>query len=129
MKINHCDFGEFIVYENYIIGMINEGIVFGKKEHEVLLEICGEHYKNCPFGYISNRVYSYTIDPMIYINMSTHDNFIAIAVVCNNNRMVEQISKIEKLFFDKHFAYFDNLNAAQEWISKLVVPQKEKSEI
>lgn len=129
MRIIHCDFGEFMLYENYVIGIINEGVVFSKKEHEVLMEICSEQYKNSPFGYISNRIHSYTIDPMIYMNMSTHDNFIAIAVVCNNNKMIEQISKIEELFFDKHFEHFDNLNTAQEWVSMLVVFQKEVSEI
>lgn len=129
MKIIRFDFGEFMIYENYIIGIINEGVVFSKKKYEVLMGICSEHYENHPFGYISNRVYSYTIDPIIYMSMSTYDNFIAIAVVSNNNRMVEQVCKIEELFFDKHFAYFDNLNAAQEWISMLVISKKEKSQI
>lgn len=120
MKIINCDFGEFLIYGNYVMGIINEGVVFDKKKYEILLEIFRGHFKDRPFGYISNRIHSYTIDPMMYKNVSNLDDLFAIAVVSNNSISVERSYKIEQFFYKGHFMHYDNLNDAHKWLSPLL---------
>lgn len=120
MKIIHYDFGEFMIYENYIIGIINEGVVFGKYQYELLLGAFRAHFKGRPFGYISYRIHTYTINPMVYVNPSYCDDFFAIAIVSNDSILVERSYKIERFFYKGHFRYLDNLNDAHNWISPLL---------
>jgi hypothetical protein len=120
MKIINCDFGEFLIYGNYVMGIINKGVVFDKKKYEILLEIFRGHFKDRPFGYISNRIHSYTIDPMMYKNVSNLDDLFAIAVVSNNSISVERSYKIEQFFYKGHFRHYDNLNDAHKWLSPLL---------
>lgn len=127
METIRYDFGEFIVYKDFVMGVIEEGVVFDKKHHELVLKMCREQFKDRSFGYISNRIFSYTLDPMVYWKMSKLKNLIAIAIVSDDKVSACRSYKIERFLFRGNLRYFDNLNAAQKWIFALLRAQKEKN--
>lgn len=121
MKVVRYDFGEFLIYENYVMSIINNGAVFGKEQYEILLAVFKKYFKDRPFRYISNRIYPYAIDPIIYLDNSGLDDLFAIAIVSDNCATVERSYKLESFFYKGHFKHYDNLNEAQSWISTLLV--------
>ncbi|UGU16175.1 hypothetical protein LS482_21170 [Sinomicrobium kalidii] len=113
------DFGSLEFHENFVISEINEGVHFAAKQNRVLISLCLEHFKDQPFGYISNRIYSYSVDPFAYIESENIENFVAMAVVVSSSAQ-RLSSKIEGLFCKRPFKYFYNLESAQVWIEKTI---------
>ncbi len=118
-KIYSLDFGNLIFYDNYLISVINEGVEFKKKENDILLQMSRDHFKNIPYGYISYRKYSYSVDPFVYIESSKEVNMKAISIVCNSD--YKKLSfDIEKLFISKELQHFENLKDAVNWIQNVL---------
>ncbi|RNL91409.1 hypothetical protein ED312_04340 [Sinomicrobium pectinilyticum] len=109
------DFGYLEFYENFVIAEINEGIHLVSEQNNILLSLCLKNFRNKPFGFISNRIYSYSIDPFIYLEAEKIENFVAIAIVVTTSAQ-RLSSRIEELFCKKPFQYFYNLETAKSWI-------------
>ncbi len=112
-------FGTVILYEDFAIVEINEGIIYNTEHNEILINIGKSHFGNRPFGYISNRVHSYSLDPTVYLKSGKVDNLKAIAIVSENPRN-RTTAELEKTFYCKHFEVFDNLEEAKSWMSLIV---------
>ncbi|NER11888.1 hypothetical protein GWK08_00410 [Leptobacterium flavescens] len=113
------EFGSVEFYDSFAVGVINEGVDLKSCENKYLLNTFENEYKNKPFGFISNRIHSYSVDPTVYKETSELKNLVAIAVVMSNP--VQRLSvEIEKLFFDKPFEYFMDLEEAKNWIKTRV---------
>ena len=54
--------GRLYLFDNYIITEFNEGINITFENFSEVSEIIKSHYKNEPFGFISNRINSYSMD-------------------------------------------------------------------
>jgi hypothetical protein len=113
-------FGSLMLYEHFTIGIINEGEDLRSAQNQSIVKACSNYYKNGNFGYISHRLYSYSIDPTVYIENSKLDNLVAIAVVISGPTQ-KLCANIEKMFFKKPFEYFNSLQEAQKWIRNMVV--------
>ena len=113
-------FGSLELHDHYAIGIINEGEDLRATENKSLIKACTAYYKNNNFGYISNRINSYSVDPTVYINTSKLPNLVAIALVISDP--AQQLSAdIEKVFFAKPFEYFTSLQEAKKWIRNMVL--------
>lgn len=114
--------GTYYFYERFIIGEINEGINFTSKMFEKTLTIALQHYgTKKPFGYISNRIHSYSVFPLDYLNCDEQfmDNFKAYAIVTYTE--TSQLStNIEKRFAQKPFEQFNKLDHAILWMEELI---------
>ena len=66
--------------------------------------------------YISNRLHSYSVDPMIYKKISKFENLIAMAIVIHDTSKLD-IAKLEQQFYEKTFMIFENLPEAILWAS------------
>ncbi|WP_340198856.1 hypothetical protein [Ascidiimonas sp. W6] len=126
-KIN-LSFGAFELHEHHAVGIINEGVDLMSKENKDLINICQNYYASTPFGYISYRLNSYSVDPTVYIETGKLPNLVAIAVVISEPAQ-KLSATIEKIFFEKPFEYFNSLEEAQRWIHNIVVitNQQEKT--
>jgi len=113
------DFCEIEIYNDFIIVVMNEGILLTPDKNEVLLEIATEYFKNKKFGYITNRIHSYSVDPRIYTETSKIENLVSFAVV-SDNKLALSNAQIEKLFYKKPFKQFVNLEDAITWVKKFV---------
>lgn len=113
------DLGEFQVFDNYVVVIMNEGITVEPEHNDVLVEISEKYFSNRPFGYITIRKNSYGVNPLVYLSTSKLENLVAFAVVCNDG-LKESNLKIEKLFFKKPFKHFKELKDAEKWVNDMV---------
>lgn len=111
------EFGNVSFRENILIAELNEGILFDIPHNRELLRIGQDTFNNQPYGYISNRTNSYSVNPMIHLESANVENLAAIAVVSTNN-MVKQNTIIEKQFFrnSSSFEVFETLEEAVVWM-------------
>ncbi len=118
MKEQHTlEFANLYVYDSYIIAEIFEGIDFNTELNTTLLDFCKQTFGDTPYGYISNRVHSYAVDPTVYSQSAAYPNLAAIAVVAHNE--IGRINaEIEKLFFQKKFEHFKSLDRARIWMKE-----------
>ena len=71
-------------------------------------------------AYISNRVTSYSVNPLVYKEVEKMSNLVAIAIIPNDLKM-RQSAEFEKQFFNKPFEIFNNLTDAINWVEKIVL--------
>ncbi len=115
--ILELDFGKVWFKDNILIAELNEGILFDVENNRQLLEIGKSTFHGRPYGYISHRVNSYAVNPMVYLESASTANSKAIAlvtnsVVCKNNAV------LEKQFYreSNSFEIFSTLDEALDWM-------------
>lgn len=111
------DFGKIWFKENILIAELNEGILFDVESNRKLLQIGNDTFFGQPYGYISHRVNSYAVNPMVYRESAGTSNLKAIAVVTTNDTC-RQNAFLERAFYKDHnsFEIFESLDEAVEWI-------------
>ena len=112
------DFCNMTIYDNYIITVINEGITLLEKHNSILIKVAESYFVDKPFIYITNRINSYSVDPKIYFNTAQIPNLKGFAVVTNNYQ-AKVNAKIEKMFFNKPFEIFTELEDAITWATEM----------
>lgn len=116
-SIIELDFGKVWFTENILIAELNEGILFDVENNRKLLELAKVNFQNQPYGYISHRINSYAVNPMVYRESASTNNLKAIAVVttdetCKNNTLLER-----QFYKDLNsFEVFENLEDAINWM-------------
>lgn len=112
------DFGVVSIHENILIAKLNEGILFDVESNQKLLELGSEIFKDRNYGYISHRVNSYAVDPMVYFESANKTNLKAIAVVSENEITRRNAASVEKKFYkdNNSFEVFQTLEEAVKWI-------------
>ncbi|RKS53221.1 hypothetical protein BC962_1470 [Gillisia mitskevichiae] len=116
------EFGSVTFVNNIQIAELNEGILFDIPHNQELLELARDRFNNQPYGYISNRVNSYSVNPMIHLESANVSSLVAIAIV-SKNPVVKQNSIIEKQFFRNRssFEFFENLDEAVNWMKHQLI--------
>jgi hypothetical protein len=111
------DFGKVYIKENILIAELDEGILFDVENNRELLELGRKAFNDQPYGYISHRINSYAVNPMVYKESANTPNLHAIGVVTYNS-MCTQSAVLEKQFYKNTnpFEIFSSLDVAIEWI-------------
>ena len=114
----NLDFGTVYIHENILIAKLNEGILFDLESNQKLLDIGSEIFQNNDYAYISHRVNSYAVDPMVYLKSANKENLKAIAVVSENEMTRRNAEEVEKKFYKDNncFEAFQTLEEAIQWI-------------
>ncbi|MBT0608728.1 hypothetical protein [Aequorivita echinoideorum] len=123
IKALFYEFGELNVFKNFVIAIMNEGTTVLPKHNDVLRDIADRYFENRPFGYITYRKNSYSVDPLVYIQTSQIENLIGFAVVSKEESKLANL-EIEKYFLKKPLASFSSLDDAKDWINSLIESQK-----
>ena len=113
------DFAKIEIYDNYIVTTVNEGILFNLEHLEKYHIIFEAYFPDKYFGFISNRINDYTVNPICYY--SKYDNFpwlLGEAVLCYSHNTYQTVS-FEKNFCKRHFEIFYILEECKEWFNKL----------
>lgn len=115
------DFGKITVTENILISELNEGILFDVHNNRELLEIGKKVFNGKNYGYISHRVNSYAVNPMVYLESSNTPTLKAIAVV-SKNPICKQNTVLERQFYKNtsSFEVFDSLEEAIVWVKSKI---------
>ncbi len=111
------DFCKISFEENILIAEIDEGILLDVGNNRKLLEIGRKTFKSGSYGYISNRVNSYAVNPMVYLEAASTPALKAIAVV-TTNPVRRQNAILERQFYrgSNSFEIFNTLEEAINWI-------------
>lgn len=113
------DFSEIFVFENLIVSRIKEGATVLLKHKVLLKNIIWIHFKNRDLVLISDRVNSFSIDPMIYRYMIELPTLKGVAVVIYDSSQFKS-ARFEKKFSAIPFEIFSDLDDAVIWADELL---------
>lgn len=112
------DNGTIYFYEDLVISEIKEGVHLPAEDLLTFFEFVMENFKT-PFGYISHRINSYSIDPKIYSMLPQHSLMKGIAVV-SENKFSSLNAHVEKNFYNGRYELFTNIEAAINWLDTIL---------
>lgn len=113
------DFCDMSIYDNYVVVVMKEGVNITPDHNEILVQVTETYYKDKPFVYITHRINSYSVDPQIYFKTSQIKNLKGFAVVSEDYK-AKVNAQIEKMFFNKPFEIFGELEEAFTWAENLI---------
>lgn len=117
-KIIKTDIGKIYIHNNYMIAEVNEGETVSQFKYKIVIEAAKTYYKDKPFIYISNRINSYAVDPIVYKKTSEIENLVGFAIV-SKNRIALRNTEIESLFSSKPLELFTHLDDALAWVKSV----------
>lgn len=118
-KIVVLHFGLVEMHRSYMIMVMNEGVSVDASINSKLTQLAVKHFGDRPFGYITHRKNSYSVDPSIYHETSSIDNLVGFAVVSDKDLRLGT-AKVESRFLDKPMKVFKDLHSAIEWIEGMI---------
>ncbi len=125
-EVYKFEFGTFYFFDEFVISEINEGVTLVFDDTLELIELIKDYYAERPFGYLSNRINSYSIDPTGYYKVEeSFPNLAGFAVVIYNQ--YKGALEIEKLFLNAPFKGFQTIEKASFWLSGLVKDKRLES--
>lgn len=108
------EISEVFIHENFLINQIREGKHIQPKHADLLGNIIDKHFSIKKVVYISNRVNSYSVDPMTYGYVAAIENLVAMAIVATDKK-AQDAAKFEKDFYSKPFKIVSTLTEAVAW--------------
>lgn len=114
---------EVFIFDEFIINQIKEGVVIQPEHNDILNDIVHEHFIGKDMVYISNRVKSYSVNPLIYSKTEKIPNLLAIALIPKTKSMRKN-AEYEREFYDKPYEIFENLSRAIAW-AHLIISKKD----
>lgn len=114
--------GKLYLYDDIIVGEINEGEHVSIELMLSFFQFFHENYK-IPFGYISFRKNSYSIDPQVYKSLPENHLLKGIAVV-SSDKFSALNARVEKSFFDGKYELFPTIEAAVNWLDTIIPLEK-----
>lgn len=115
-------FGTLYIYDQYIIGIINEGENFDLENVETVLYRGLEIFKGKPWVYISHRINSYSSQPIAYKKAPAREcNMVGYAAVLTSRSSLIS-TEIEKMFAAESFPFatFTTLDEAKAWVASIL---------
>lgn len=110
--------GKLYLYNDIIVGEINEGVHVTAETLISFFEFFHENYK-IPFGYISYRKNSYSIDPQVYKILPENNLLKGIAVV-SDQKFSSLNAYVEKKFYSGRYELFTTINNAVNWLDTII---------
>ncbi len=118
------DFCILKFYDNYVISIINEGVIVSKEISDKISKAAINYYQGKPFVYITHRMHSYSVDPNIYKDVSKIKNLAGFVVVSDSKTSIKS-ALLEKIFLNKPFQIFSNLEDGILWANNVRAMHKE----
>lgn len=111
-------FCELTLHDDYVYVIMNEGITVKPEHNDILKVLALTYFADKNFVYISHRLYSYSVDPLIYLETQKIPNLKGFVVV--NSHRNSNNPDVEKLFFSKPFEVVETLDKAFARKNKLL---------
>ncbi|WP_262733971.1 hypothetical protein [Gaetbulibacter sp. NE] len=113
-------FGNFYLFDKFIISEINEGVHFDwDKIQQVIAALIDYYGSNLKIGYISNRVNPYSIEPQLWIRFQRDYGFIVASAMVSYTELNYINASIEKRFSEMSIKRCGSLDEAIIWIKNL----------
>jgi len=118
-KVLNYSFCTISLYENYLIAVMDQGEHISPDRNQVLVELAETYYSDRSFVYITHRKHSYSVDPSIYLKTAKIKNLAGFAVVAEVPTSKAN-AEIERLFLNKPFEIFSDVESALNWTKVLL---------
>lgn len=118
MKIEKHSFGTLTIGDHFIIGEVNEDTDIQLDDVSKIIDVANKYFKGDKWGYISNRINSYSLQPLVHHDAPKFEkNMLAFAVV-SNNKKIDNYTEVERIMVDDSYAFssFSDLDEAIIWI-------------
>lgn len=119
-------FGKITIHNSIVVGEMNPGVTIDKSEIDELMLYCERYFEGKPFGYLSKRINSYSINPVIYLHISENYNISGLAIV-SQSELARSNAKIESHFFQKPIDVFEDQSKAELWLNDILNNLKRKN--
>lgn len=107
--------GEFEFYQGYFVGRIYDGVNADETHVEALSSLIRKYYAGAPVIYISDRVNSYSIDPIATKSLIERNN-IKYALIVMHKESQKSSLPVEKMLINNVIMKsFDSLERAIVW--------------
>lgn len=124
------DCGVILVHDRILINEMNEGALLDVETNRKILKIGSDLFGGKPFGYISHRINSYAVNPMVYRESAEHTQLKAIAVVSANPMARESALVEQKFYTNKNlFQIFSSLEEAKSWMNEKLADHSNKNSL
>lgn len=111
------DVGKIQVFDNYMVSIFDEGATLTLERAYQIIGISEIHFRDKAFGFISNRINSYAIDPIVYTYLRELENLKAFAIVSSKEVDMHNFN-IEKMFFKKPMKFFIEYQNGLDWVRR-----------
>ena len=123
----NLNIGDFYFYDKFIITEIHEGEIIGKEAFLKIFALVEKHFgTNKPYGLISHRVYSYSVNLSELLQISNQFKFLVANAIVAYSDISFKNFELEKRLLKFEGESFNNLKDAFEW-TKLEVENISKS--
>ncbi len=110
--------GSLYLFDNYVVAEFKEGVDINFDNFSDVTEIVKKQFNDKPFGFIANRLNSYSIDLTDATKFNAYfPNLQAYAIVAYTV-MTRRVFEVENHFFDFNREAFKNLEQASEWVER-----------
>lgn len=113
----YLDVGKIQVFDNYMVSIFDEGATLTLERAYQIIGISEIHFRDRAFGFISHRINSYAIDPIVYTYLRELDNLKAFAIVSSKEVDMHNFN-IEKMFFKKPMKFFIEYQNGLDWVRR-----------
>lgn len=108
------EISEVFIHENFLINQIREGKHIEPTHADLLEKVIQKHFSVRKVVYISNRINSYSVNPLTYRYVTSIENLIAMAIVTPEEK-ARKAAEFERGFYSKPFKIVDTLTEAVAW--------------
>lgn len=110
-------FGRFYLCDGFLVSELNDGVHFDWKKIKIVMNKVIEYYGNdTKWGYISNRINSYSMDPQTWeLVDQTYNGVLRTGAIVYYNKMMFINAALEKRFAPVKVKSFRTLEEAIEW--------------
>jgi len=113
-------FGNFYISDQILFSELNEGIHFDWEKISQVIDVIHDYFGEYKkIAYISNRIYSYSIEPQLWLKFQEEYDFIIATATVSYNDFNYMNATIEKLFSKSSLKRCSDLDEAIQWIQNL----------
>jgi hypothetical protein len=112
--------GSFRFYEQVVVGRVREGMQISMDNVLPLLALSWEAYRDTSVVYISDRKYSYSLDPTMYYEVQKLAPHITGYAWVVYNEINQKIAELETRFLQCPTAIHHTMDKALEWSVNLL---------
>jgi len=113
-------YGDFFIFEKFVVGELVEGTHFDWAKAKVLIEKVYQYFgsRDIQLNYISNRIHSYSVNAQDWLKFYKERHSIArVAIVAYEEKALLSV-QLEKIFTKSKYKTFNTLENAAQWAGK-----------
>lgn len=114
------DFGSYYLCDNFFIMEVDDGVHLNWEKLEKLIISLRDYYgSHKTLAYISNRINSYSIDPLLWSYFDKEDSILIAASIVSYRDSTFMSANIEKQLASIPLKRANNLDEAINWVQQL----------